>query len=62
MGNNGGGEKIQGSVEIREISCEFFLVGHRSDTRKYAEDKVGKVGPEGRHSLLALTSSGPSVN
>ena len=37
------------------------LVGQRLDTRKYTEDEVGKVGPEGRHSLLALTSSGPSV-
>ena len=62
MGNNGGGEKSRVQSRFERFLVNFFLVGHRSDKRKYAEDKVGKVGPEGRHSLLALTSSGPSVN
>lgn len=56
-GNNGGAEKSRAQSRVERFPVNFSLVGHRSDTRKYAE-----VGPEGRYSLLALTSSGPSVN
>ena len=49
------------SRDSRDFLGMFSLVGHRLDTRKYTENEVGKVGPEGRHSLLALTSYGPSV-